>query len=257
MQNNGIIKIGNSAVKISDYLEVDTAPKAHNRRRIKVLRPSQVLNKDRVLYDFTGEYLDSFGRPEKHAKWFITGPSFSGKSTLVFMLCNYLTQFGTVDYNNHEEAGGDSETVANKIRLSGMGDKDGKVRLYKAALEDDVFETFEQRMAKKHSANFAVLDSVQHAELTKKSYIRIADRFCTPRGGKSFLFVSHWVKNDFTKFIKHDCDIKVEVIGFVANVESRFGGGKPFLIWEDGARRYWGKNYRKVISGRYWPGKKK
>lgn len=233
------------------------AEKPFKKMKVRILRPSQILKKERDKYAFEGKYLESFGSPEAHAKWFFTGPSFSGKSSLVFEVCNYLTQFGVVDYNNHEEAGGDSETVVKKIIQSGMQDKDGKIRLYKAPIESDQFETFGERMMKKKSADFAVIDSIQHAELTKKQYLQLTDSLCNPRKGKSLLFISHWVKNDFTKFVKHDCDIKVEVIGFVADVDSRFGGGKPFLIWEKGAKEYWGKRFNQIIQGKYWPGKKK
>ena len=238
-------------------LEVVMPKKAAKKKRISILRPSQILKKERQLYAFEEHFLESFGRPERHAKWFITGPSFSGKSSLIFTVCNYLTQFGIVDYNNHEEAGGDSETVADKIRLSGMADKDGRIRLYKAPVVSETHETFGERLMKKKSADFAVLDSMQHAELDKKKYLEMTEKLCTPRKGKSIIFISHWIKNDFTKFVKHDCDIKVEVIGFVAYVESRYGGNKPFVIWEQAARKHWKKMYHQVISGKYWPGKKK
>jgi hypothetical protein len=237
--------------------QVVIAEKLPKKKKIKVLRPSQIISKERNIYPFEGIYQESFGRPERHAKWFITGPSFAGKSSLIFNLCNYLTHFGIVDYNNHEEAGGDSETVANKIIQSGMQDKDGKVRLYKAPIESDDYETFGERLMKKKSADFAVLDSIQHAELIKKQYLQLTDSLCHPRKGKSLIFISHWVKNDFTKFVKHDCDIKIEVMGFVAYVESRYGGCKPFLIWEEGAKKYWRKKYKDVTEGKYWPGKKK
>lgn len=227
------------------------------KKKIKVLRPSQILKKERDIFEFDGSFLESFGRPEKHAKWFVTGPSYSGKSSFLFELCNYLTKFGTVDYNNHEEAGGDSETVAQKIIMSGMSDKDGKVRLYKAPVESEEYETFFERLNKRKSADFAVLDSMQHAELNKKQYLHLTDALCNPKKGKSILFISHFVKNDFTLFVKHDCDIKIEVIGFVAHVQSRYGGNKPYIIWPEGAKRYWGKNYTKVVAGNYWPGKKK
>lgn len=226
------------------------------KKKIKVLRPSQIINKQRIIYPFEGRFLESFGKPEKHAKWFITGPSFSGKSSFVFGLCNYMSQFGLVDYNNHEEAGGDSETVADKLRMNEMS-TNAKIRLYKAPIESDVYETFLERLNRKKSADFAVLDSMQHAELNKRSYLDLTDRLCNPRKGKSLIFISHWVKNDFTRFVKHDCDVKIEVIGFVAYVESRFGGNKPFVIWPEGAKKYWGKKFISVINGNYWPGKKK
>ncbi len=239
--------------------EVKPGETPHKKKKVKVLRPSQILNKDRVLYQFEGRYRDSFGTPERHVKWFITGPSFSGKSSLVFDICNYITRFGVVDYNNHEEAGGDSDTVAQKIIQSGMGDKDGRIRLFKAPIESDEYETYGERLHKRKSADFGVLDSMQHAELTKKQYLNLTDSLCNTRKKKSLLFVSHWVKNDFTKFVKHDCDIKIEVIGFVAHVDARCGGGggKPFVIWEKGAKDHWGKKYHRVTQGKYWPGIKK
>jgi hypothetical protein len=231
--------------------------KAHKKKRIKVMRPSEIVSKARNIYPFEGKFFESFGKPEKYAKWFITGPSFSGKSYLLTQLCDYFSQFGLVDYNNHEESGGDSETVSQKIMQTGDLVNNDNVRYYKAPLESDVQETFFERLRRRSSATFAVLDSMQHAEMSKKIYLHYTEAFCTPKRGKNMLFVSHWVKNDFTKFVKHDCDIKIEVIGFVASVESRYGGSKPFVIWESGARAYWNKNFNKVADGKYWPGKKK
>lgn len=227
------------------------------KKKIRALRPSEIISKKRSIYPFDGKWLDSFGKPERHSKWFITGPSFSGKSSFVFMLCDYLARFGIVDYNNHEEAGGDAQTVASKIEKHVAIENHTRIRLYKAPIVSDTHETFLERLLKKNSADFAVLDSVQHAELDKRHYIDLTNQLCTPRKGKSIIFISHWVKNDYTKFLKHDADIKIEVIGFVANVSSRYGGGVPFLIWEEGAKKYWGKKYKQVIAGKYWPGIKR
>jgi hypothetical protein len=228
--------------------------------KIRSLSPSQIINKKRIVYQFEDKWRDSFGCPEKHAKWFITGPSYSGKSSFLIMLMTHcLTKFGAVDYNNFEEAGGDSQTVKEKMQQQGIisNERDGQIRFFKAPIESDTHETLLDRLLKRKSAPFAVIDSVQHAEMNRGSYIRLTDRLCNTKKGKSLLFINHWVKNDLAKFIKHDCDIKIEVIGFVAHVQSRYGGNKPFLIWEEGARKHWGKRYYSVISGRYWPGQKK
>lgn len=225
--------------------------------RIRAYSPSQILKKQRVIYPFTGKWKEAFGCPERHAKWFFTGPSFSGKSSLIFQVCNYLTDFGVIDYNNFEENGGDSETAADKIRKFGLGDKDGKLRLFKAPIISDTHETFCERLLKRSSASFGIIDSVQHAELNKRAYIDLTDKLCNVKKGKSLIFINHWVKNDLTLFIRHDCDIKVEVINFVAHIDSRFGGSKPLVIWEEKAKQLWGKKYKHVIEGRYWPGQKK
>lgn len=225
-----------------------TPPK---KAKIRALRPSQVVNKKRTIYPFSGPFQDSMGQPEKIAKIFITGPSYSGKSSFTFDLCNYLTQFGCVDYNSFEE--GDSQTVAEKLTRHGLEEQEKMFRL----LPKVSMPEFHERLLRRKSAAFAVIDSVQHAELNKHEYIKLVDSLCVPRRGKCIIFINHWVKNDLTKFIKHDCDIKIEVIGFVAKVLSRYGGNKPYVVWEKGAKAYWQKKYNSVVQGKYWPGEKK
>jgi hypothetical protein len=230
---------------------------AAKKIKIRAYSPSQLVGKKRKIYTFEDRFKKAFGCPETHAKWFFTGPSFAGKSSLLFDLCAYLTRFGVVDYNNFEEAGGDSETVVQKLRMFNLTETDGRFRLFKAPIVSDSHETLTDRLNRRNSAAFAVIDSVQHAEITKRTYIDLTDRFCNNKKGKSLLFVSHWVKNDLTKFIRHDCDIKVEVVNFVARVESRYGGNTPLVIWEERARQLWGKKFKQVTEGRYWPGQKK
>ena len=221
------------------------------KKRIVALKPSQVINKKRIVYEFEGKWLASFGRPEWVAKWFITGPPYSGKSSLLFELSAMLCELGKLDYVSYEE--GNTQTVADKIKKHGLDGHEANFRLLpKVELED-----FKNRLLGKRSAVFAVIDSVQHAQINKKQYSMFTNAVCNPRRGKSLLFVCHGSKTDLNLFIKHDCDIKIEVIGFVAHVESRFGGNKPFVIWEEKAKEYWGKKYKQVIEGKYWPGQKK
>ena len=242
----------------SQAQKVDNAEKKPKLKKIKQLYPKQVINKVRKIYEFDGQFLASFGKPEYHSKWFITGPPYSGKSSFVFMLCNYLIQFGKVDYNNHEEAGGDADTVAEKLKDLNLNESK-ELRFFKAQIESDEYETFSDRLAKRNSAPIAVLDSLQHAQMDKRQFIEFTDRFSNSKKAKMLIFISHWIKNDFVKFVKHDFDIKIEIISFVAHVLSRCREAKniPFIIWEEGAKKYWGKNYKKVIDGKYWPGIKR
>ncbi|MFT3750938.1 MAG: hypothetical protein QM768_21675 [Agriterribacter sp.] len=210
----------------------------------------QVFNKQRVIYQFEDRWKESFGTPERLARWFITGPPFSGKSSLCFQLCKYLTQFGVVGYNNYEE--GDSQTVADKLAAYGLLDADNFKLIPGEPVED-----FKKRMLRRQAPAFGVIDSVQHAAMDKKTYVDFVNALSNNRRGKGLVFINHWVKNELTKYIKHDCGIKIEVIGYVAYVQSRYGGCNPFVIWEEGAKRYWGKKYNSVIAGRYWPGQKK
>jgi hypothetical protein len=209
-----------------------------------------MINKKRVVYEFTGDFLRCFGKPEKIAKWFFTGPSFSGKSSFLFIICEMLTGFGHVDYANFEE--GDSATAADKIVKHGLSQKPGFKTLPKPPIP-----LLKERLLKRKSAPFIVIDSVQHAQINMKQYCDLVDTLCNQKKGKSMLFINHFVKNDLTKHIKHDCDIKVEVINFVARIESRYTGRcEMWVIWETEAKKKWGKRYNAVIKGTYWPGAK-
>jgi hypothetical protein len=219
------------------------------RPKMVCLKPSQVVNKKRVMYQFDGEFAEVFGSPERHAKWFITGPSFSGKSNFVFKLCAYLCRFGMVWMNNFEE--GDAATVAQKLERFELTQFDSHFRLYPRAPIPD----FKAALLRKRSGNIAVVDSIQHAHMNKRLYDDFSMALSNPRRGKMLLFISHYSKNDFTSHVRHDCDIKIEVIGFVARVESRYGQQKQMLlIWEEGAKKYWGKHYKKVLEGKFWTG---
>lgn len=220
-------------------------------KKFRSLSPLQVINKQRVIYEFDGKWLESFGKPERTARWFVKGPPSSGKSSLCFQLSEYLTKFGVVGYNNYEE--GDSWTVADKIEKYGLKEKGDRFRL----IPGEPIEEFKKRMLRRKSPNFGIIDSVQHAGFNVKTYKDFADSLCNDRRGKSLVFINHWKNSDLSWFIKHDCYIKVEVIGFIAHVEGRYGGGVPFVIWEKKAKEYWGKKYNTVIAGRYWPGQKK
>ncbi len=88
---------------IDDKNVVKIPKRQEGKKRILALRPSQVVNKVRIVYEFDGIFKDCVGNPEKIAKWFITGAPYSGKSSFLFMLCEYLCKFGNVDYNSYEE----------------------------------------------------------------------------------------------------------------------------------------------------------
>jgi len=238
----------------------DLPEKPHKKKKVKVLRPSQIIKKERQYIDLKGAIGESIGRLELGSKIFITGRSFSGKSSFIAQLCAQVAEHVRVDYNTHEEKGGDASTMKEKMRYAGIDEKhDERIRFYKAPIVSEEEQTFADMLNKGRSATFAVLDSLQHAGMNKAEYIAFTNRFCNPRRGKIVAFVSHWQKNDFVLHVKHDCDVKLEAMHYVVYVESRMEGAtnKPIVIWEEGAKKAWGKNYQKVIKGQYWPGKKK
>ncbi len=240
--------------------DVKSAEIPFKKKKVKKLRPSQILKKERQFIELAGEIGASIGKVERGTKIFITGKSFSGKSSIITKLCGLFAQHMKVDYNNHEEKGGDAATVKNKMGHAGIdGSYDGRITYYQAPIESDEEETFAEILSKKHSAGFAVLDSVQHARMNKEQYIAFTKKFCNPKKGKTVCFICHWVSSDLNKHIRHDADVKLEVINYVMYVESRLpdATNKPIVIWEEGAKKKWKKLYTQVISGKYWPGKVK
>jgi hypothetical protein len=211
----------------------------------------QVLNKKRIIYDFDGPFLESFGNPERNAIWCIWGQSANGKTRFLLQLCKYLCRFGLVAYNSLEE--GDGESFAKALRETDMHEVEGKFKL----IDMEAAPEFFQRLQKKKAAQFAVIDSIQYAGFDYSFYKEMKVRLRK----KSLLFISHaqgsMPLGRTADAIRYDASIKVHVIGYVAKVRSRYGGHKPYVIWEDGAKRYWGKKYSSVIAGKYWPGEKK
>lgn len=239
---------------------VELPEKPHKKKKTKVLRPSQIIKKERQYIEIDGEIGASIGKVERGTKIFITGRSYSGKSSLITRLCEAMAKQVNVDYNNHEEKGGDAATVKLKMAYAGIDETyDSRIRFYKAPLHSDSEETFDEILSKRGSAGFAVLDSMQHSGMDKAEYIRFTNKFCNPRKGKIIAFISHWQKNDLFKHVHHDCDVKLEAMNYVVYVESRLEGAtnKPIIVWQEGAKKAWGKNYKAVIDGKYWPGKKK
>ena len=103
-------------------------------------------------------------------------------------------------------------------------------------------------LKRKKSPRFVVVDSVQYWEINIHQYRTLKERF----PGKGFIFLSHAAgKNPDGKTadkIRYDAGIKVRVEGGVAFVKSRDGGNKPYVCWEEGAKAYWGKKYKKTIE---------
>lgn len=112
-------------------------------RSARAYSVKQVINKKRKVLDFDGTFLESFGRPEQNAIWFIWGGSGNGKTRFTLQLCKYLTKFDKVDYNSLEE--GNCESMSLAFQELQMEEVDGKFRL----LDVMHFEEFVIRLSGK------------------------------------------------------------------------------------------------------------
>ena len=185
-----------------------------------------------TVMEFDGRWLDSIGKPELTGSWIIWGGSANGKTRFALQLAKYLGRFGKVAYDSLEE--GLSLSMQKAIGDVGMADnKRSFVLLDKESVAEGKRVDVDGR-----SAHIIIIDSLQYTGLTYADYKRLRDRF----RHKLFIFVSHASgrepKGEVGKSVKYDAFVKIYVEGYVAYPQSRYGGGDPFVIWEDGARKY-------------------
>ena len=185
----------------------------------------------------TGAWAEAFGEPERVGVWFIWGKSGNGKSSFVMQLCKELTKFGRVAYDSLEEGAG--LTMQNALRRYGMADVNRRFQLLDCEPVSDLGE----RMNRRKSPDFYVIDSFQYTQMSYKEY----QSFKEAHRDKLLIFVSHADGHNpdgrSAKKVMYDAALKIYVEGFRAFSKGRFfGPASYFTIWDEGAARYWGDN---------------
>jgi thymidylate kinase len=185
------------------------------------------------LLDFDGMWLESFGKPEFTARWFIMAPPGSGKTTFAAMLCKHLSQYEKVAYNSIEE--GNSESLKEAFRRVKMHEVARRV----IVLDKEPIAEMIERLSKPKAPRIAVIDTIQHAELTKSQYLNMLKQL----PNTMFILISHMdgrqPEGNLARFIRQDAGVKITIEGYVAFTISRYGGGEPFVIWRKGAEQYY------------------
>lgn len=198
----------------------------------RALSISDLYNSKHRLLEFEGAWFDSFGKPEFAARWFMMAPPASGKTTFAAMLCKYLSQFEKVAYNSIEE--GNSESLKEAFKRVNMHEVARKV----IVLDKEPIPEMIARLKKPKAPRIAVIDTIQHAELTKTQYLQMLKEL--PQ--VMFILISHMdgrqPEGNLAKFIRQDSGVKITIEGYVAFPISRYGGGEPFVIWTEGAQNF-------------------
>ncbi len=205
---------------------------AVKRKKPKVIGLKQFFQKKYASLTNMPEHLRrSFGELVMNFSMIIWGQSGNGKSNFLYQLIAFLVSYGNVLYISLEEG---TEKSAQLTALRHLNEETHSGKILFADHEMN-FEEAKLYLRRKKSPQFIVIDSLQYWGITYSQYQELKELF--PK--KSFIFVSHAKgKNPdgaTAQKIRYDVGIKVHVNGFVAFPICRYGGNRPYIIWEDGA----------------------
>jgi hypothetical protein len=98
------------------------------------------------------------------------------------------------------------------------------------------------RLKKRKSPDVMIIDSVQYTGLKYAHYVELMSIFRR----KLFILISHadgkLPEGRVAKSIRYDANVKVWIEGYMAFPMSRYGGGRPFTIWQEGAAQFFNPN---------------
>lgn len=195
--------------------------------------PKEIVQKTYKTLPWSGRWEEAFGLPEERATWFISGASASGKSSFVMQLAYELTNYGQVLYLSYEE--GLNQSFQERLIRFELDKRQGWFRV----VTNDTLNDLMERLKKRHSAKFIIVDSFQMAYWSYAETEELIKSF--PK--KCFIFISQEEKSQPmgkpAKRLRYLADVKVRVQGFRAYCQGRFNpdAGNSFVVWEEGVLR--------------------
>lgn len=181
-------------------------------------------------FDWGGEWLSAFGNPAINSKWFVLGPSASGKSSFVMQLSKKLCEYGSVLYLPYEEGVG--MEFQRRLKLMKMSEVQGRF----LAAPDDTLEELTERLSRPRSPRFIIVDSFQVSDWSYEQTMELVRQF--PQ--KGFVFISQEYKGQpmgkAAIRLRYMADMKVRVAGYKAYCQGRSAGspGDYYVVWEEG-----------------------
>ena len=201
----------------------------------RAITVDQMYKKKFNIMEFEGVFKASFGKPQLGGTWIVWGNSSQGKTNLCMQLAKYLTTFGKVAYNSFEE--GVSMSFKNTLQRNNMNDVASQFII----LDGEGVADLKKRLKKRRSPNIIIIDSQQHAKISKDGYAAMKQEF----PNKLFIYVSHargkLPKGEVADFIRYDADLKIRVEGFRAFVDGRLNEaeGVFYDIYPEKSHFFW------------------
>jgi hypothetical protein len=170
------------------------------------------------------EWIAHLGELAGRFTMYVDGDGGHGKTEYVIKLAKMLaTHVGKTRLNNVEQG------KHKQIQLSVVRNKFATEVPAGRFQYDNLrtFEAYKAKLKRPQSGRVQIIDSISYWPLNVKQVQELIEEF--PR--KSFVFVAYKAHESQNKPIAHLCDIKVRVKDFVATPSGRFGGNKPFIVW--------------------------
>lgn len=188
------------------------------------------------------DIIDSFGKMEDAFDMILYGGSGNGKSNCItkFLIELLRALKCKAHYVAYEEGHGATiqEMMINRHKVL---DELGNVL---QVTDHMTYDELVKAMGKRKSAKIWIIDSIQAARFTAEQCAELKRKFVLSRYRKIIIYVS-WSEGKFpqgacARAVEYYANIKVRVEGLIAFVRSRYGGNKNYVIWEEGAKKYWG-----------------
>lgn len=200
----------------------------------RTLSAKQVLSIKYDTVSLGGGWDACLGPVELTGVWFVWGNSGNGKTSALVSLGKELADYGRVLYNSREEAF--LPSFQNTLRHFGVGDLGSAFQV-----SADTIEELTEKLSKRRSPRFVIIDSFQFMGFNYKSFRAFCDRF---RNKKLLIFVSRAdglrPQGRSAVSAMYDADCKIWVEGYKAVSKGRYiGETGEAVIWEEGARKYW------------------
>lgn len=194
------------------------------------------------ISDLPNDITDSFGKLEDAFDLILFGASGNGKSNCIVLLLVALLRAlkCKAHYVAYEE--GHGATIREMlIERHNILEELGNVL---QITDHMTFEELMTAMGKRKSAKIWIIDSIQAARFTAEQCAELKRRFVLSKKRKIIIYTS-WAEGKFpqgatAKSVEYFANIKVRVEGLIAFIRSRYGGNKNYVIWEEGAKKYWG-----------------
>jgi hypothetical protein len=194
---------------------------------------SQIARQNFKGLNFDGAWLDAIGRPQLTGAWLVWGNSGNGKTRFALQLAKYLAGFTRVAYNSLEE--GVSLSLQRAIDQVDFS----SVARSMIVLDKEPMPELIARLKAQKSPQVVIIDSVQYTGMKYADYIALRDGF----RNKLFILVSHadgkLPEGRVAKSIRYDASVKIWIENYMAYPVSRYGGGTPYTIWDEGAAQFY------------------